>query len=107
VEPRWREGLPAAIIDFEGLYRGDPSEDVGYALRMIVGYGFADAPADELVARTVIALDAYGASFDVPRLLEREYGRAEERCRRNRWARQLAALPVERAWLAANRGLFG
>jgi hypothetical protein len=102
----WRERLPAAIIDFDGVYRGDASEDVGYALRMFVGYGLADAPPAELVARTVVALDAYGATFDVPRILEREFERAEERCRRNDWPLQLAALPVERAWLAANRGRF-
>jgi hypothetical protein len=42
----------------------------------------------------------------VPTILAREYDLAEERCRRNGWDRQLAKLPIERAWLAANRGLF-
>jgi hypothetical protein len=51
-------------------------------------------------------LSAYGASFDVPVILGREYALAEERCRRNGWHRQLAKLPVERAWLATNRALF-
>jgi hypothetical protein len=39
-------------------------------------------------------------------LLELEYERVEERCRRMGWHRALARLPRERAWLAANRGLF-
>jgi hypothetical protein len=42
----------------------------------------------------------------VPAILEREYDLAEDRCRRNGWNRQLTKLPVERAWLATNRGLF-
>ena len=73
---------------------------------MFVGYGFAAAEPVELVRRTRFALTAYGASFDVPVILEREYALAEERCRRNGWHRQLAKLPVERAWQAANRALF-
>ena len=42
----------------------------------------------------------------MPTILAREYDGAEERCRRNGWDRQLARLPVERAWLDANRGRF-
>jgi hypothetical protein len=53
-----------------------------------------------------VALTAYGADFDVPAILEREYDLAEERCLRNGWHRQLAKLPIERAWLAANRALL-
>jgi hypothetical protein len=56
--------------------------------------------------RTQTALSAYGADFDAAAILEREYDLAEERCRRNSWRRQLAKLPVERAWLTTNRGLF-
>jgi hypothetical protein len=41
----------------------------------------------------------------VPLLREREYDLAEERCRRNGWHPQLAKLPIERAWLTANRAL--
>jgi len=48
---------------------------------------------------------AYGRELDVPAIVEREYDLAE-RCRRNGWHRQLAKLPLERAWLAVNRGLF-
>lgn len=103
----WRSGLPAAIIDFDQAYAGDPADDVAYALRMFVSYGFARLEPVELVRRTRIALDAYGAPFDVPAILEREYARAEARCRAHGWQRQLARLPVERAWLAANRGAFG
>jgi Ser/Thr protein kinase RdoA (MazF antagonist) len=99
----WRGGLPVAIIDFESVEPGDPSTDVAYALRMFVAYGRAAAGVDELVRRTHAALAGYGSSFDVPRILEREYDRAEERCRRNGWTRQLAVLPLERAWVAANR----
>jgi hypothetical protein len=73
---------------------------------MFVGYGFAADPAPELVRRTHAALDAYGVTFDVPTILAREYESAEARCRRNGWDRQLARLPVERAWLEANRGRF-
>ena len=102
----WRDGLPVGLIDFDAVHRGDASEDVAYALRMFVGYGFAADPAPELVRRTRAALDAYGRTFDVPTILAREYDRAEERCRRNGWDRQLARLPVERAWLDANRGRF-
>jgi hypothetical protein len=99
----WREELPAAVIDFDNAYRGDPSDDVAYALRMFVGYGFATAEPGELARRTRDAVAAYGAVVDVPAILDREYDRAEERCRRNGWQRQLAKLPVERAWLAQNR----
>jgi thiamine kinase-like enzyme len=102
----WREGLPFAVIDFDNVYRGDPADDVAYALRMFVSYGFAAAEPRELVRRTRAALDAYGADFDVPAILEREYDRAEDCCRRNGWSRQLAKLPTERAWLAANRALL-
>jgi Phosphotransferase enzyme family len=100
----WREGVPVAMIDFDNVYRGDPSDDVGYALRMFVGYGFASAGPAELARRTRLSLAAYGRSFDVPAILEHEYGLAEERCRLHRWHRQLARLPVEREWLARNRG---
>jgi hypothetical protein len=102
----WRDGLPVAVIDFDNAYRGEPADDVAYALRMFIGYGFASAAPAELVRRTRAALRAYGAVFDVPTILAREYDLAEERCRRNGWDRQLAKLPTERAWLAANRGLF-
>jgi Ser/Thr protein kinase RdoA (MazF antagonist) len=98
----WRGDLPVAIFDFDGVYRGDPSDDVAYALRMFIGYGLADASSEDLVGRTRTALAAYGAEFDVPTILAREYDRAEERCRRNGWRRQLERLPVERAWLAEN-----
>ena len=102
----WRDGLPAGLIDFDDVHRGDSSEDVAYALRVFVSYGFAEAEPAELVRRTRAALAAYGESFDVPSILEREYDAAEERCRRHGWVRQLAKLPVERAWLAANRRAF-
>jgi Ser/Thr protein kinase RdoA (MazF antagonist) len=102
----WRHGLPVAVIDFDNVYPGDPADDVAYALRMFVSYGFAEAEPRELVRRTQSALRAYGREFDVPAILHREYDLAEARCRRNGWHRQLAKLPVERAWLAANRGLF-
>jgi tRNA A-37 threonylcarbamoyl transferase component Bud32 len=102
----WRDGLPFAVIDFDNAYRGDAADDVAYALRMLIGYGFAGAAATELVRRTQAALHAYGTVFDVPAILSREYDLAEERCRGNGWDRQLAKLPTERAWLAANRGLF-
>lgn len=102
----WRDGLPHAVIDFDNVYRGEAADDVAYALRMFASYGFAAADPVELVRRTNAALDAYGASFDVPAILEREYDVAEARCRRNGWDRQLAKLPTERAWLAANRSLF-
>jgi hypothetical protein len=68
--------------------------------------GLAAAEPSELVARTSAAMTAYGTDFDVPAILEREYDLAEERCRLNGWDRQLARLPLERAWLAAHRGLF-
>jgi len=103
----WRDGLPFAVIDFDNVYRGAAADDVGYALRMFVGYGFAAAEPEELVRRTRSALAAYGADFDVPALLEREYELAEQRCRRNGWIRQLERLEIERGWLAENRTLFG
>jgi hypothetical protein len=102
----WRDGLPVAVIDFDGAYRGDAADDVAYVLRMFVSYGFASAAPTELVRRTRAALQAYGTAFDVPAILAREYDLAEERCRRNGWDRQLAKLPTERTWLATNRGLF-
>jgi hypothetical protein len=102
----WREGLPVGVIDFDDVHCGDASEDVAYALRMFVGYGFAPDPAPELVRRTHTALDAYGRTFDVPTILAREYDTADGRCRRNGWDRQLARLPVERAWLDANGRRF-
>jgi Ser/Thr protein kinase RdoA (MazF antagonist) len=102
----WRQGLPFAVIDFDNVYRGDAADDVAYALRMFMSYGFIAAEPRELAGRTRAALEAYGADFDVPAILEREYDLAEARCRRNGWHRQLAKLPIERAWLAANRRLF-
>jgi hypothetical protein len=103
----WRAGMPFAVIDFDNVYRGAAADDVAYALRMFVGYGFAAAEPEELVRRTDCALHAYGADFDVAAILNDEYDRAEERCQRNGWHRQLERLQVERAWLAANRALFG
>ena len=73
---------------------------------MFVGYGLAAAEPGELAGRTQAALEAYGVGLDVPAILEREYDRAEARCRRNGWYRQLAKLPLERAWLDANRALL-
>jgi hypothetical protein len=35
----WRERLPIAIIDFDSVSRGEPADDVAYALRMFVSYG--------------------------------------------------------------------
>ncbi len=102
----WLDGAPVGVIDFDRVHRGDPSEDVAYALRTFVSYGLIDAEPAELVRRTRLALDAYGRVFDVPLLLEREYELVEERCRRHGWHRALAKLPAERAWLEANRGLF-
>jgi Ser/Thr protein kinase RdoA (MazF antagonist) len=102
----WRQQLPYAVIDFDDVYRGDPADDVAYALRMFISYGFSAAEPLELVRRTRAALSAYGATFDVPAILGREYELAEARCRRNGWERQLAKLPTERAWLAANGSLF-
>lgn len=102
----WRADMPVAVIDFDQAYPGDPADDVAYALRMFVSYGFARLEPAELVRRTRVALDAYGASFDVPAILEREYERAEAKCRAHGWHRQLARLPVERAWLDQNRGAF-
>jgi hypothetical protein len=102
----WRSGMPFAMIDFDNVYPGEAAEDVAYALRMFVGYGFAAGTPVELVRRTRVALTAYGGTFDVPTILAREYDLAEERCRQNGWHRQLAKLPTERAWLAANRGLL-
>jgi aminoglycoside phosphotransferase (APT) family kinase protein len=95
-----------AVIDFDNVYRGDRADDVAYALRMFVSYGFAAAEPGELVRRTNSAMDAYGRFFDVPAILDREYDLAGERCRRKGWDRQLAKLSIERAWLATNRRLF-
>ena len=102
----WGNGLPFAVIDFDNVYRGDAADDVAYALRMFISYGFATDAPTELVRRTAAALQAYGADFDVAAILAREYDLAEQRCRQNGWDRQLAKLPKERAWLAANQGLF-
>lgn len=99
----WRGGLPVGLIDFDDVRRSDPSEDVAYALRAFVSYGLAATEPAELVRRTSLALEAYGRDFDVVALLEAEYDRVEERCRRNGWHRALARLPTERAWLAAHR----
>ena len=88
------------------MTRGDPSDDVAYALRMFVGYGFASAAPAELARRTIVSLAAYGRSLDVPAILEREYDLAEGRCRRHGWHRQLARLPFEPEWLARNHQLL-
>jgi len=102
----WRDGLPAAIIDFDNSYPGDAGDDVAYALRMFVSYGLGPFDSRGFVRRTEGALAAYGKDFAVPAILEREYARAEERCRRNGWERQLAKLALERAWLVENRSLL-
>ncbi len=94
------------VIDFDNVHRGEPSEDVAYALRTFVSYGLGETDPEELVRRTRLALAAYGRDFDVLALLEEEYDRVEERCRRNGWHRALAKLPAERAWLEANRRVF-
>ncbi len=103
----WRDGHPVAIIDFDRAHPGEPSEDVAYALRTFVSYGLAEAEPEELVRRTRLALDAYGQAFDVAAILESEYERVEQRCRTHGWDGALAKLPAERAWLEANRALFG
>lgn len=102
----WRDGMPAAIIDFDNAYAGDPADDVGYALRMFVSYGFGPWAAEESVQRTGVALAAYGRHFDVPALLEAEYERAHARGIRNGWHRQVPKIALERAWLEANRAMF-
>ena len=102
----WRDGLAVGVIDFDSVHRGDPSEDVAYALRTFVSYGLSESEPLELVRRTQVALEAYGRDFDVPALLAQEYDRVEERCRRNGWHRALAKLPAERAWLEGHRKLF-
>lgn len=102
----WRDRLPFAVIDLDNVHHGDAADDVAYALRMFIGYAFAPADPPELARQTRVALDAYGERFDVPMILDREYDLAEERCRRNRWHRQLAKLAAERAGLAANRSLL-
>jgi aminoglycoside phosphotransferase (APT) family kinase protein len=102
----WRDGMPVGLIDFDFAHRGDPSEDVAYALRTFVSYGLAEVEPTELVRRTRVALDAYAQEFDVPALLAAEFDRVEERCHRHGWHRALAKLPAERAWLEANRRFF-
>lgn len=102
----WRDGLPIGVIDFDDVRRAAASEDVAYALRAFISYGLAETEPDELVRRTGLALDAYGRTFDVPLILSEEYDRVEDRCGRNGWHRALAKLPAERAWLAANGGVF-
>jgi phosphotransferase family enzyme len=102
----WRNRMPIAIIDFDSAYRGDPADDVGYALRMFVSYGFGPWSPEESVRRTRVALAAYGRDFDVPALLDAEYARAHAKGIRNGWHRQVPKIAVERAWLAANRGRF-
>jgi Ser/Thr protein kinase RdoA (MazF antagonist) len=87
----WREGLPVAIIDFDNIYAGDPAEDVAYTLRTFLSYGLAASEPLDLVRRTDAALSAYGRRVDVSLILQREYDRCEERCRRNGWARGLAS----------------
>jgi hypothetical protein len=67
---------------------------------MFVSYGLLDDPPGELVRRTRLALEAYGAALDAASLLGAEYDAAEDRCRRNGWHRQLERLALERAWLA-------
>jgi hypothetical protein len=96
----------AFVTSSADAYSGDPADDVAYALRTFISYGFATAEPEELIKRTRVALQAYGATFDVHAILGHEYDLAEERCRRNDWHRQLAKLPTERAWLAANREAF-
>jgi aminoglycoside phosphotransferase (APT) family kinase protein len=100
----WRDGMPFAILDFDNAYAGNPADDVGYALRMFVSYGFGPWTPEESVRRTRVALAAYGRDFDVPALLAAEYDRAEAASIRHGWHRQLKKLPAERAWLAENYG---
>jgi hypothetical protein len=102
----WRDGRPVALIDFDHAQPGDRSEDVGYALRFFVGYAFAPGSPAQLAGRTRVALEAYGETFDVPAILARAYDRAEAACRLNGWDRQLARIPVERAWLAEHEALL-
>ena len=102
----WRDALPLAIIDFDNAYAGDPADDVGYALRMFVSYGFGPWTTEESVRRTGVALAAYGRDFDVPALLVAEYDRAHEKGLRNGWHRQVPKIALERAWLDANREAF-
>ena len=99
----WRNGAPIAVFDFDEAHRGDPAEDVAYALRTFVSYGLGETDPGEAARRTRLALAAYGADFDPVALLEAEYDRVEERCLRNGWHRALAKLPAERAWLRAHR----
>lgn len=102
----WRDSLPFAVIDFDNAYAGEPADDVGYALRMFVSYGFGPWEPEESVRRTRVALAAYGRDFDVSALLAHAYDTAEQTSIRNGWHRQLQKIPAERAWLAENRLRF-
>jgi hypothetical protein len=62
----WRDRMPFAVIDFDKVYVGDADDDVAYALRTFVGYGFAPGEPVELVRRTRVALTAYGVDFKCP-----------------------------------------
>ncbi len=96
----WRDARPFAVIDFDNVYRGDPA---------------ATSPTPANVRRLRLrrrgagrarAADARGASCLRGELRRRRHPRARERPRRGalppeRLGRQLARLPVERAWLEA------
>ncbi|MBA3844503.1 MAG: hypothetical protein H0X39_18115, partial [Actinobacteria bacterium] len=51
---------------FDDAHPGDAADDVAYALRTFVSYGFAPFERGDFVRRTDGALAAYGENFDVP-----------------------------------------
>ncbi len=85
----WHDGLPVALIDFDQAHAGDAAEDVAYALRMFVSYGFADA--EPWRARTAHAPRARRVR---PRLRRAGDPRTRVRLRRGALPRQRLAPPA-------------
>jgi aminoglycoside phosphotransferase (APT) family kinase protein len=102
----WREGLPAAVIDFDTTRPGERAEDIGYALWKHLNLGLVELSADEQAHRARVFVQAYGSEIDIAGAIDRAQEQARVRFTEHGWVETLPELAAERSWLAANRAAF-
>jgi Ser/Thr protein kinase RdoA (MazF antagonist) len=105
----WRQGLPAAIIDFDEAAPGSRMDDLGYALWKHLNLGLVDLAPVEQGRRVRLMTSAYGsaAGHDVLAAIERAQarmaGKIEAATPGDPRAEALAQLRGERHWLETNQ----
>jgi Ser/Thr protein kinase RdoA (MazF antagonist) len=105
----WRQGLPAAIIDFDQAHPGERLDDLGYALWKHLNLGLVDLAPVEQGRRIRLMSAAYGpaAAPDVLAAVERAQARMARKIEAGTpgagRAEAVAELNLEREWLEANQ----